>query len=87
MPNLKFDLNMPVQDEKKIFDLNMPVFMPSPATIPVKDNVKQPKTNLEVLKDMGFSEEVCNEAFRRHPDQNSINDCLDFAQTLVALGY
>jgi len=46
MPNLKFDLNMPVQDEKKIFDLNMPVFMPSPATMPVKDNVKQPKTNL-----------------------------------------
>ena len=57
MPNLKFDLNMPVQDEKKNteevkempklkFDLNMPVFMPSPATIPVKDNVKQPKTNL-----------------------------------------
>ena len=48
---------MPVQDEKKNteevkekpnlkFDLNMPVFMPSPATIPVKDNVKQPKTNL-----------------------------------------
>ena len=50
MPNLKFDLNMPVQDEKKNteevkekpnlkFDLNMPVFMPSPATIPVKDNL------------------------------------------------
>ena len=57
MPNLKFDLNMPVfmpspatipvkEKPNLKFDLNMPVFMPSPATIPVKDNVKQPKTNL-----------------------------------------